>query len=192
MRRVAAGVGALCVWALLASGCVRTPEPSPTPTPKPSFQCTPEAGGDAYPCDQHDYERMVQRDAEYVEAERIAKRVRELSDELLVSKQPINDELRSLATGETQAGLESALADASATGVDFSGAREIAWVKRAPYISDRGSVIALEVCTTPGTMTYTVDGVQYSPTSTLEQVFFSRSGEVLQISSIITSEVDQC
>lgn len=192
MRRVAAGVGALCVWALLASGCVRTPEPSPTPTPKPSFQCTPEAGGDAYPCDQHDYERMVQRDAQYVEAERIYRRAMSVANELLISGQPINDELRSLTMGESQADFESSLSEAAESGVVFAGEGEISWIRRAPDIADLGSTLALEVCTLPGSQTYTIERTQHAPSATVEQVFFSPLEGTLRISSTLTSEVEQC
>lgn len=192
MRRVAAGVGALCVWALLASGCVRTPEPSPTPTPKPSFQCTPEAGGDAYPCDQHDYERMVQRDAQYVEAERIYRRVTEITFTLLAQKQTMSDELRSLVSGSYEERLAEELETAPSSGADYSGQPRVVWVYRAPDVANEGSSIAIRSCADSGTQKVVFEGQELPVPATQELLFYTEVDGSLRLSSSKVAEVEEC
>ncbi len=52
---------------LVLTGCASgTPTPAPSPTPSPV--CTPEAGGDEYPCTQEEYEAMNDKDSLNAEA----------------------------------------------------------------------------------------------------------------------------
>ena len=44
---------------------------SPVASPTPTFLCTPEAGGDASPCSEAQYDEMKAKDALYEEAEAV-------------------------------------------------------------------------------------------------------------------------
>ena len=81
MRRPAHATAAMLAAVVLA-GCQPTATPtSPTPTspsastvspvPTPTYQCTPEAGGEETPCTQIQYEDMKAKDRLYAEAEAV-------------------------------------------------------------------------------------------------------------------------
>ena len=81
MKRPAHATAAMLAAVVLA-GCQPTATPtSPTPTspsastvspvPTPTYQCTPEAGGEATPCTQIQHEDMKAKDRLYAEAEAV-------------------------------------------------------------------------------------------------------------------------
>ncbi|WP_342371884.1 hypothetical protein PCC79_11435 [Propioniciclava soli] len=184
--------GAVVCWGVLFAGCTPGVEPTPEPTPEPTFQCTPEAGGDAYGCDQAEFEAMVARDEQYAEAERVYRRVQELQFDLMEAREPMNEELRSLMTGEYLELATSELRDALESGVSYRGNLEVAWVRRATDISDQGSVLALSTCLAPGSLVLTYEGEDSRPTSFQEQVFFKQEDGGLKVASNRVWEVAEC
>lgn len=192
MRRVTVGAGALLLCGLVLSGCVQTPEPSPTPTPERTFECTPEAGGDAYPCDQTEYDRMNARLDQYREAERIYRRVTEITFALLAEKKPMSDELRALVSGSYEDGLAQELVDAQSSKAAYSGQPTIAWIYRAPDIANEGSVIAIEACSEVSSLRVTLDGVDIPLPATQEQLFFTVKEGSLLLTSSKVAEVEKC
>ncbi|WP_232549482.1 hypothetical protein [Propioniciclava soli] len=186
--------GAVVCWGVLLVGC--TPAggstPSPEPTPEPTFQCTPEAGGEAYACDEAEHERMVARDEQYAEAERVYRRAMETANDLLIAKEAMSDGLRDLTVGAAQEDLEKTLLEASRSDVAYSGEMEIEWV-RPTNIADRGSDLALEICSSPGTQSFTANGETTAIASyVLEDVFFTKTDGGIKLSSIKGAEVEEC
>lgn len=185
---------AMLLAAVLLVSCTPTePVPSPTPSVQPTFQCTPESGeGDPTPCTSAEYEEMKERDALYAEAERILRRVDELSYELRRQRQPINDELASLLTGEQLASMTEFLADGQTSPVEVSGEVDTIWITRAPNIADSGSILALESCAEPGTFKLVKDGEVQTPPTQLQQTFFVLVDSELRIVSGIYYDVESC
>ncbi|WP_342371875.1 hypothetical protein PCC79_11390 [Propioniciclava soli] len=194
MVKPMAVAGAMVCWGVLFVGCAPAvePTPSPEPSPVPTFQCTPEAGGEAYACDQAEYEAMVVRDEQYAEAERVYRRAMEIVNALTNSKQPINSELIAITTGSAQADFEKALLDISQDGAEYSGTPEIEWIRRAPDAVDQGSVVALEVCTSPGDQVVVVDGVPIPSSTAFERVFFRLEDGQMKMASGQAGEVASC
>lgn len=186
--------GAVVCWGVLFVGCAPAvePTPSPEPSPVPTFQCTPEAGGEAYACDQAEHERMVARDEQYAEAERVYRRATAVAQELRSQKQLMNDELGSLTTDESRMSFEEALVATQQSDAIWEGSSRIEWVRRAPGIANEGSNVALEVCTSPGDLTVTSGDSTATPGTYFEQVFFRKEGGTLKMSSSKTSEVESC
>lgn len=138
------------VVALVLTACA----PALVPTPTPTFECTPEGGGELSPCSEADHQAMLARDAVYAEAERVFRRSIELEVELPALKQPVNDELRSLLSTKYAESLEPWFLElANDPEYHESGMPEIVWVKRV-QVSRAGSEIALDACAAPGTWTW--------------------------------------
>lgn len=191
-----AAAPAVILTALILTSCTpAAPGPTPTPsTPQPTFQCTPESGeGDPSPCTSAEYERMQERDALYTEAERILRRSNELSHELRLNRLPINDELTKLLTGEALESTAQTLLEGQKSDETWSGERTLAWVRRAPNISDLGSVVALESCSEPGTFRITGgDGRSASPPPFFQQSFYVIVEGSLRLNSGLFYEAESC
>ena len=184
---------AIPLAAILLVSCTPTSPVPSTSTPQPTFQCTPESGvGDPSPCTSDDYTSMQERDALYAEAERVLRRAEALSYELWGQRMPINDELASLLAGESLAGATELLADAADSPETVSGVPHIAWIRRAPGIADKGSVLALESCIEAGTF-QRVEGGQVSiPEPFLQQSFFIVLDGSIRLNSGIFYEAQAC
>ena len=185
---------AMLLAAVLLVSCTPTePVPSPTPSVQPTFQCTPESGeGDPTPCTSAEYEEMKERDALYAEAERVFRRAEELSLKLRKQRLPINDELTSLLTGEELEGTTAALTEGQTSPIEVSGDINIVWVRRAPNISDSGSIVALESCINPGSLQMSRNGEIQTPSTRLQQTFFVQADEDLRVVSTIYYERESC
>lgn len=191
MRR--AGVAVLGVLTLLATGCT-TPTPAAvttSPSPQPTFRCTPATGGDDYLCHEDEYDRMVARDARYAEAERVYRRSVELLHLLAERRQPLDDELGSLLTGDYLASTTERLELLTSAGVTVSGTAEVAWVRRATDAADPAA-IALDVCVAPGTLTVTYRGRRMPEQAFQERVRFAEVDGALRIADSDTTTVDSC
>lgn len=180
--------------AVLLVSCTPTePVPSPTPSVQPTFQCTPESGeGDPTPCTSAEYEEMKERDALYAEAERILRRSHDLSYELWAQRLPINDELQSLLSGDALAENTRALAGAAESSASIRGKTHIAWVVRAPSVSSKGSIVALESCVDPGTFEHTENGNTTTVPPVLQQSFFVILDGSMRLDSGIFYEAKAC
>ena len=187
---------AMLLAAVLLVSCTPT-EPVPSPTPsvaQPTVQCTPESGeGDPTPCTSAEYDEMKERDALYAEAERILRRVDELSYGLRAQRLPITNELAAMLSGESLASITEVLATGQTSDSEWSGLPDIVWVRRAPNISDLGSVVALESCTTAGTLRITRNNEQEeSQPPFIQQSFYIRIDDSLRLNSSLFYETESC
>lgn len=132
--------------AVLLAGCGAAPTPSPTPT---SYLCTPEAGGDAYPCTAEEHATMVALDALYDEAEAVYRR--HMAEVARISSHwefaEVTPEIEATAAGPYLELITQRIAENRADRIErVSGSPEIAWVKRLPGKSMSGSIVALWSC----------------------------------------------
>ena len=192
-RRRGGRLLAIPLAAILLVSCTPTSPVPSTSTPQPTFQCTPESGvGDPSPCTSDDYTSMQERDALYAEAERVLRRAHHLSYELWGQRLPMSDELASLLSGEALAENTADLAGAAESAVTVVGEPHIAWVVRAPSVTNKGSILALEWCMEPGTFQYTEDGTPRPIPPLLQQSFFVSVEGSLRVDSGIFYEAKSC
>lgn len=132
--------------AVLLAGCGAAPAPSPTPT---SYLCTPEAGGDAYPCTAEEHATMVALDALYDEAEAVYRR--HMAEVARISSHwefaDVTPEIEATAAGPYLERMTELIASNRDNRIErVSGEPEIGWVKRLPDKSLGGSIVALWTC----------------------------------------------
>lgn len=85
------------ILGVLVSGCTPTSPPTSTVTVP---TCTPEFGGDPYPCTQAEYERSQQTKARYAEAERVYREFNARSNDKGVRRPPEpSEEVLALTAG---------------------------------------------------------------------------------------------
>lgn len=194
--RPVALLAALVAASSLTVGCTSTPAATSTPTPRPTFTCTPEAGGDGYPCTEADFQAMQAKDALYAEAEavyrihfaevaRIERDYRDLE---------ITDTIRQTASGPYLASLELDIADLQRERITAQGDGPwLVYVRRSVGQVRAGAEIALEVCVDGSGLTIFSGGnkVGSAPISK-STVFFMEVDERLFIWDSLYSEVDAC
>ena len=143
MRRAAVATAILG----LLLGC--TPAPTvTTPAPTPTFACTPEAGGTPKPCSQAEYDAMVKKDALYAEAEQLYRRLfaEETRLDKLGGAKKATPELEAILA-ETMLDQTVALQRENLTEeYSFKGTQTLDWIKRAPGVEIRGSLVAVAAC----------------------------------------------
>lgn len=130
--------------AALLSGC--TPAPAPTPSALPTVpSCTPEFGGDPYPCTQLDHEANQKMLARYAEAERVYREFDRLSEKELLARTPApSEELLDLVSpGERDRLQDVRRAELEA---QFSGSARIDSVERRKPASGGGARLVLAFC----------------------------------------------
>lgn len=118
------------ILGVLVTGC--TPAAAPTPSPTPTVpQCTPEFGGDPFPCTQADHDAMVARQAQYAEAERVYREFNRLNaGEVSAREETPSPELLALAT-EGYGGITRELRTQTLSLGTFDGELQIAWMRPA-------------------------------------------------------------
>lgn len=149
-RRLAVFTAAL---ACLLAGCQ---PPAPTPTPMPTYQCTPEAGGDPFECTQQQYDQMVAKDKLYAEAEAVYRRFF-AEDVRILRAGGISDPTPVLLETTTGAFLEDSMALYRAFAKEqrksVGGEIRLVSLTRVPGISKEGSIVTLRSCVDATTTT---------------------------------------
>lgn len=132
------------ILGVLLSACTPSTGPSSTPTPAVPM-CTPEFGGDAYPCTQAEREQTLARDARYADAERVYREFVRLNTlEYVERRDDPSAELRSLVTSE-YADVLAQIRKQSLSQATFSGSLRVDWVRPTPAEGSRWPM-ALLVC----------------------------------------------
>lgn len=115
----------------------------------------------------------------------------ELLHQLVERRQPLDDELESLLTGDHLASTTERLHLLTSVGVTVSGITEVARVRRATDAADPAA-IALDVCVTPGTLTVTYRGRRMPDQAFQERARFAEVDGTLRIADSDTTTVDSC
>ena len=180
--------------AVLLAGCGPAPAPGPTPT---SYTCTPEAGGDAYPCTVEEHAIMVALDALYDEAETVYRRhmteVFRLSSHWELAE--VTPEIEATAGGPYLELITQRIAENKADRIErISGEPEIAWVKRLPDKSMGGSIVALWSCMDASQrIATTLDAPDGEPGIIAQaRVYFRRVDGALKLWESETKLVESC
>ena len=122
---------------------------SPVATPTPTFMCTPEAGGEASPCSQAQYDEMKAKDALYAEAEAVYRAYWAEVIRIMRAggtREPTEVLLRT-TTGFHQDDVMESLGELLEDGLRAKGDDpKIGWVKRLPGQTKEGSVVAISTC----------------------------------------------
>ncbi len=175
-------------------GCTPT-QPTTTP-PAPSPTCTPEAGGNPYPCTPYDHDQMIAKDKLYTEAEAVYRGF--LSEEANIYQLGGVDKptpnLLATATGpylEDSMAIYRHLKQARLKVV--AGEPRVVWVRRAPDQSIAGSVVALSSCRDSQEVLMSgPDGAVTHGRAVEETAYFVREGEVLKIRASRSKVVPKC
>lgn len=183
--RPAALLAALVAASSLTVGCTSTPAATSTPTPRPTFTCTPEAGGDGYPCTEADYQAMRAKDALYAEAEAVYRRYFEETARHQVDYRvaEITQVIEETTDGPYLAVLKLDYEDLRKDRVTASGGLpKLVWVGRSPgYVQD-GSDVALETCVDSSHLTVFSGGRLVGPGAvTKTREYFVRIGGSLKL-----------
>lgn len=204
MRRSASAAAVLV--AVMLAGCqpaspttAPTPSSPPastaTPVPTPTYQCTPEAGGEATPCSQIHYEEMKAKDWLYAEAE-------------AVYRQFFDESVRISRTGgvdkPTQILLDTTARDyldnmmtifesLHSRGVRAKGDDPLLFVSRLPGVSKAGSIVALTVCIDSTGWAFFNGSKQTAPGRVgIDEVYFARVDQHLKIIGADGREAESC
>lgn len=164
--------------------------PTPTPTPVPTFACTPIFTGNPYDCDQTEYNDLTAERARYDEAAALYADVMIETENLLAANEPITDELAAKLTEDYLDEVTSSLAAYADADVDAEGHRTIEW-SRPRSRSNKGSDLAIEVCSSPGDLIISVGG-QSVPEAYIRELVFFRDDSGLKLASSKVGEVESC
>ncbi|MFT3875014.1 MAG: hypothetical protein QM708_01090 [Propioniciclava sp.] len=188
-------LAALLLLAGLMAGCTPT-----TPTPSPTFvtyTCTPEAGGDPYPCTAKEHEEMLAIDALYTEAEAVYRRhmaeVFRIGAHWELSE--VTPEIEATAGGPYLERMRDIFAtDREERVKQTSGEPIVEWVKRFPGRSMSGSVVALWTCVngTPRVTSTTKEPGGTPGIITENRLYLSRIDGVLKIWDSEAKVVETC
>ena len=202
MRRSTSALAAMLAVVLLA-GCQPGTAPTPTspsassvsPVPTPTYQCTPEAGGEATPCTQIHYEEMKAKDRLYAEAEAVYRRMFE--ENIRVSRAGGVSEptpvIKETADGAFLEDLMDDFMQMVDEGLSARGDDPELVVKRAPGVSKQGSIVALSVCVDATGWSFYAGNKKVLPGRVGQDiVYFSRLGDALKIIGADGEFVDSC
>lgn len=194
--RPVAFLAALVAASLLTVGCTSTPGTTTTPMPQPTFTCTPEAGGDGYPCSEADFQAMQAKDALYAEAEAVYRRYFEEVSRLERDYRDleVTDTIRQTASGPYLASFELDIADLQRDRITAEGDGPwLVYVRRSVGQVRAGAEIALEVCVDGSGLTLFSGGRKLgSAPISKSTVFFMEIDERLFIWDSLYSEVESC
>ena len=167
------------ILGVLVAGC--TPAAAPTPSPTPTVpQCTPEFGGDPFPCTQADHDAMVARQAQYAEAERVYEAYASLDQEELVARRQVpSDEMMALLGGR-QAEIQADLRAGQLQIATFSGTYSTKNAVPVEPLKDADGSLALRVCRERESWVVTrTDGSTVPTTDQVLHVQFMEAGPLL-------------
>ncbi len=157
---------------------------APEITPEPSFQCTPEAGGEPYECSARQHEEMVAKDQLYTEAEAVYRKFFEEDTRLLRSggtKKPTK-ELLATATGAFLEDSMEYYRYVSHRRARLVGGTIKLDLTRAAGLAKGGSLVALRACIDASSAKLVVAGKkQGTGHRGVDIVYFGRIGDDLMI-----------
>ena len=205
MRRPAHATAAMLAAVLLA-GCQPTATPtSPTPTspsastvspvPTPTYQCTPEAGGEATPCTQIQHEDMKAKDRLYAEAEAVYREF--FAENVRISRaggvtEP-TDVILATTDGIAREEAMAAFGDLVESATHAEGEDPKVTIHRAPGLSRGGSIVTLRTCVdSTGWRFYRGKELVSEPGLGEDRIYFSRIGQRLKMTYVEGREVDTC
>lgn len=178
---------------LLLSGCGASPD-APAP-PEPSPTCTPEFGGDEYPCSQAEFQRMEERDALYAEAEQLNDKMQQIVDRLYREgvTETLMDDLKLIAAGSAREEFEFLAKSVQERKIKMVGGEtRIVSVKRNPAAKE-GSEIALSTCVDASSATLFMDGEDVGPGDpAIDHFYFKRVDGVMKIWAAESEHVESC
>ena len=157
---------------------------SPVATPTPTFMCTPEAGGEASPCSEAQYDEMKAKDALYEEAEAVFREY--FAENIRISraggvKEP-TEVLARTTSDSLQENLMAVFRDMAERGVAAKGNDPTLTVAREPGVSREGSLVTLRVCAdASGWSFYRGDELMSDGRPAEERVYFARRGDRLKM-----------
>ncbi len=179
---------------LVLTGCV-SGTPTPVLSPSPSPVCTPEAGGDEYPCTQEEFEAMKAKDALYAEAEEVNRQFRELLDPFYRRQAPAEppDELLALTAGSAESDLRNLFSELHGDGLLLVGGEFVYWVERNPGAAKEGSEVSLKVCVDASSATVLSDSGEEGPGAIfVDYLYFKRVNGVLKMWATDDELVESC
>ena len=193
MPRFALACAGAALAGLVLAGCQSAP---PAPAPTPTFTCTPEAGGDPFPCSQFQHDEMVAKDALYAEAEAVYRRF--LAEDVRIMRAGgVSEPTKVLLETTTGAFLDGSLADYrqfvhDGTHAEGSEPRLVS-LTRLPGVSLGGSEVAMRACQDGRSLRFLQDGLEVGRGQLVEgKVFFSRVRGSLKIWSSDGGKVETC
>ena len=193
MPRFALACAGAALAGLVLAGCQSAP---PAPTPTPTFTCTPEAGGDPFPCSQFQHDEMVAKDALYAEAEAVYRRF--LAEDVRIMRAGgVSEPSREIQATAGQEFLSDVSAfyrglrddDARFRGGDFV----LVELKRKPGLGKGGSLVAMESCVDARTTELVKGGRPVRHGGVARDIFyFGRDAGRLKIIGADGREVASC
>jgi hypothetical protein len=178
---------------LILTGCTTT-KPAPIPV-YPSPTCTPEAGGDPYPCTPYDYDQMITKNKLYAQAEAVYRkylaeeeriyRTGGVTEPTEVMKETLTDDMLRDTTEEFRG-----FHDRKTTAV--GGEFRIAYIKRLVGSVKGGSIVSLEACIDASTATLKSPGSSRKGTVGGERVHFIQVGTALKGAFAEWKEMSSC
>lgn len=179
---------------LVLTGCASgTPTPAPSPTPSPV--CTPEAGGDEYPCTQEEYEAMKAKDALYAEAEEVNREFRKLLEPFYRMQAPAEppDELLALTAGSAEEDLRGLFSELHENGFLLTGGEFVYSVERNPAAAKEGSEVSLKVCVDASSATVRSEsGEEWPGAVIVDYLYFKRVDGALKLWATDDEVVESC
>lgn len=179
---------------LVLTGCV-SGTPTPVLSPSPSPVCTPEAGGDEYPCTQEEFEAMKAKDALYAEAEEVNRQLQAILERVLREGAPAEmpEDLLAIVDGSARDELKQTLTGIHEKRITMVGGemRQV-WVRRN-LAAKEGSEISLSVCVDSSTVPVFVDGIEVGfGNASLDHLFFRRVDGELKLWATSEERVESC
>lgn len=202
MRRSTSALAAMLAVVLLA-GCQPGTAPTPTspsastvsPVPTPTYQCTPEAGGEATPCTQIHYEEMKAKDRLYAEAEAVFREF--FTENIRISRsggvtEP-TDVILATTEGVAREEAMAAFSNLVESKIRAEGEDPKVTIHREPGLSRAGSIVTLRTCVDgTGWGFYRGKELVSEPGFGEDRVYFSRIGQSLKMTYVEGRKVDTC
>lgn len=178
----------------ILTGC--TPTTPNQPTTQPSPTCTPETGGNPYPCTQYQHDQMTAKNKLYTQAETVYR------------KYLAEDERINRAGGVTEPTpvlLETTTGDYLKNSMDIyrdlhrihataeGGTYQVDWIRRDPGEAMHGSVVTMKVCTDTTSIMMGSRGTHHEPGLIIEETgYFVPKGGLLKLAYSQFQEVGKC
>lgn len=134
------------ILGVVVSGCTPTTPPSMPTSTVTVPTCTPEFGGDPYPCTQAEYAQNQQTKARYAEAERVYREFTKLNNRELVERRvEPSPELR-LLTGGSRASSLAEIRTQALANASYAGELEVVWLRPVAHRSGMPGNLAMLAC----------------------------------------------
>ena len=134
------------ILGVLVSGCTPTSPPTMPTSTVTVPTCTPEFGGDPYPCTQAEYERSQQTKARYAEAERVYREFNARSNDEGVRRLPEpSEEVLALTAGTLRQNWPE-IHRASLQGRSYAGTIDVVSMRPSPPGQSPAGSLAMVAC----------------------------------------------